>query len=359
MSLLVGPLALPLLVLAFGACREETATSPQAPSIVAAKGGGAGDDTPVVSKVSPDTVTQGVENRTIVISGSNFDQGSVVGFALDGIDRPDAIATNSTTYKSPKRLEANISVDASAPAVRYDVWVENFRGKRGLGAEKLEVKVSRAREWVPLRATFDDELGDALLNVGEVYVDGEQQIWARGTNNLIFVANTKPKGGDTPRTAFLAFGELSGSPTFAGPIHFDIRTFFPGQSAGGGLPYMDLGEQMVFGLRLYWKADGLYHRLRFNTWSDTEYEACGGDGVVPNALEGEEVVVTQLEDDPTSGGRRWRVDVLKGAASGGNGAVYCTAEEVKGPGKGRSSRGPFRYMGHFDVPFGLVVEEID
>jgi len=299
----------------------------------------------VVSSVDPPEAEQGV-TLDVTVLGRNFPKGDVDSctdpgqgctWAELGIDEvvDEKVKTNRSTWVSSRKLTANITIDAEAIPALYDAIV-SLRGRRGIGAEKFEVKVHPIQ--TIFEVSFDDAPDNALRSDGEgLYRDGEDEVYADGANNLIFVANPKAKGGDT-RTAALNFEG------FSGPIHFDIRTFYPGQTAGLGFPSIVPvpGGWQAFGLRLEWRADGLQHRLRFN---DT---GCGGDGVVPDKLEGEEVVVTRL------GPNRWKVDVLKGDPSGGDGfAAYCTAPAGKGP----FPRGPFTLQGNYAVPFRLVVEE--
>ena len=355
MSLLVGLLALPLLMLAFGACKEETATSLQAPSIVAAKGGGGND---YFFTFAPTAAEQGTTLDPLTVTAipgtdTEFPEGANVEIRLKG--KPVAtITTNSTTLENPTTLKANISISLEAKArADYEVIV-SYRGKRGLGAEKFEVKVHPNPIFEVSFDDQDDESGvDALRSDGGgPYLDGEDEVYANAEGNLIFVASAKArgKGGET-RTAYLDFGE-------AGPIHFDIRTFTDKDrvSAGHFFPEMDVGEELPFGMRFEWKGEcpdkpgDCIHRLRFND------AGCGG-GVVPEKMEGNEVVV----EHPNS--NEWRVYVQKGPASpdpaSSGGAVYCTAEAGKDRAGSPFPGGPFTFRGDdYLVPFGLTVKKV-
>ena len=119
------------------ACSDPASTSPEAPGLLAARGGGGGD--PVVQSVVPDSATQDT-TLDITVSGKNFDDGSVVELGQGGIASPK-IQTNSTTFLNPRKLKANITVALDADIGLYDVIVTSFRGRRGIGAEMVDIKV--------------------------------------------------------------------------------------------------------------------------------------------------------------------------------------------------------------------------
>lgn len=146
-----------------GACRERPMTGPfggaATPSEPAAArggngGGGGAGDTVLVTGVDPDSATRDT-TLDVTVSGDNFDAGSVVGWELNG-EPTDSIRTNSTTYVSPKRLVANITVAADAPLAQYDVTVTTVRHGRGVGIELFTVKPKPAygRSDITVDATF-------------------------------------------------------------------------------------------------------------------------------------------------------------------------------------------------------------
>jgi probable HAF family extracellular repeat protein len=111
-------------------CRE--GDEPTAPQVQAASAA-----TTTVSSVVPDSSKRGV-NLDITVSGSGFDQGSVVGLERQGVP-PAGITTNATTFVTPSKLIANITIAADADTGTYDVAVTTSRGRKGVGIELFAV----------------------------------------------------------------------------------------------------------------------------------------------------------------------------------------------------------------------------
>jgi hypothetical protein len=158
---------LSLLVL-FG-CAAETTTAPpvQGPNFAASGGSG-----PTVRSADPDS---GLQNTTIDVRvlGSGFDNGSKATWALAG-DTANAttkITTNSTRFVKSGELVANITIAADAPLALFDIVVVTSNGKKGIGIEKFEVKVSN--NGGPVSASFDDTSPYALQSDGGTYVDAQ------------------------------------------------------------------------------------------------------------------------------------------------------------------------------------------
>jgi probable HAF family extracellular repeat protein len=112
-------------------CHESD--EPTAPQVQAAIGGA----TTTVSSVVPDSSKRGV-NLDITVNGSGFDQGSVVGLERQGVPAP-GITTNATTFVTPRKLIANITIAADADTGKYDVAVTTARGRKGVGIELFAV----------------------------------------------------------------------------------------------------------------------------------------------------------------------------------------------------------------------------
>jgi probable HAF family extracellular repeat protein len=127
-----------LLALCVGAgCNPDTPTSSDSTELAVSRTSATG---PTVSATDPDT---GFRSTTIDVQvlGSGFDQGSGAIWALNG-DTSFAttrIKTNRTTYLSPKKLLANITIGADAPFDLYDVVVLTSGGKKGIGIELFAV----------------------------------------------------------------------------------------------------------------------------------------------------------------------------------------------------------------------------
>ena len=112
-------------------CRE--GDEPTAPRVQAATGGAA----TAVTGVVPDSAKRGL-NLDITVSGSGFDQGSVVGLERQGVPAA-GIKTNATTFVTPSKLIANITIAADADTGKYDVAVTTSGGRKGVGIELLTV----------------------------------------------------------------------------------------------------------------------------------------------------------------------------------------------------------------------------
>jgi probable HAF family extracellular repeat protein len=112
-------------------CRE--GDEPTAPQVQAATGGA----TTTVTSVVPDSAKRGL-NLDITVHGSGFDQGSVVGLERQGVPAA-GITTNATTFITPGKLIANITIAADADTGKYDVAVTTSSGRKGVGIELFAV----------------------------------------------------------------------------------------------------------------------------------------------------------------------------------------------------------------------------
>ena len=107
------------------------AQEPAGPSFAKAPSG------PTVASTDP---SSSVRDTTLVIrvAGSGFDNGSRVQFLLNGA-ADSAVVTNSTTFVSNTRLDANITIAADATPAYRDVAVTTSGGKKGIGTAKFQV----------------------------------------------------------------------------------------------------------------------------------------------------------------------------------------------------------------------------
>lgn len=91
-----------------------------------------------VTATAPDSASQDT-TLDVVVSGSNFDAGSVAQWAIGGV--PSAkVRTNSTRFVNSRKLIANITIAVDADPVLYDVLVTTPGGKKGIGTELFAVK---------------------------------------------------------------------------------------------------------------------------------------------------------------------------------------------------------------------------
>lgn len=152
-------------VLWIGGCQHEALVAPD--QVVTAKstnaGGGGGDKDPTVDSVFPDSALQDT-TLDVEVSGSNFDGGSQVSFEQGGV-AAEKVRVNSTTFVNPKKVLANVTVQADADTGLYDVAVTTSTGRKGVGVEMFEV-IER------LEATIEDsDTAGILSDGGGVYLD--------------------------------------------------------------------------------------------------------------------------------------------------------------------------------------------
>jgi probable HAF family extracellular repeat protein len=119
-------------------CREiQESTGPRVEPATVEAARAAGGGNPAVSSVTPDSSLRGV-TLDVTVNGSGFNQGSVARFERQGVPAA-GITTNKTTFVTPKKLIANITVAAGADTGKYDVGVVLLDGRKGVGIELFEV----------------------------------------------------------------------------------------------------------------------------------------------------------------------------------------------------------------------------
>jgi prepilin-type N-terminal cleavage/methylation domain-containing protein len=74
---------------------------------------------PTITSLSPSSRGQGAANQTIIVTGTNFQSGAVVGFSGTGI------TVNSTSFTNSTHLSVNVTVAANATVGARDVTVTN------------------------------------------------------------------------------------------------------------------------------------------------------------------------------------------------------------------------------------------
>jgi hypothetical protein len=157
--------------LLFAACEKDYPTGASRGSIDPAAKPSSGD--PIVSSAEPASAPQDT-TLDVTVTGSNFDAGSRVDLAIDGV-MTDKVRTNSTTFANPKKLVANITIAPDAIPDRYDVIVTTSKGKRGIGIERFEVTLRQGRTNL-YTVTFDGDLEGTVSDVTLDYRDPLKQI---------------------------------------------------------------------------------------------------------------------------------------------------------------------------------------
>ncbi|HET6360585.1 MAG TPA: hypothetical protein VFH11_00845 [Gemmatimonadota bacterium] len=159
------------------ACENDIPTGASRGSIdLAAKPSG----DPVVTAADPSTAPQDT-TLDVAVTGSGFDHGSRVDFGLDGVTT-EKVRTNSTTFVSPKKVVANITIAADAIPDRYDVIVTTSKGKRGIGIERFEVTLRQGRSNL-YTLTFG---GDLMGTVSGLTLDSRDPLKAINAGAVSF-----------------------------------------------------------------------------------------------------------------------------------------------------------------------------
>ena len=196
------------------ACEGDAPTSPDGLQIRAAKPpkDGGGDD-PTVTSADPSSGEQGAVGLQITIEGKGFEKGAKVAFHLSPEADPDVgMTVQSTEFVNETKLIAttDIALDAEVAARYISV---SFRGRRGIGTEKLfEVKENSGigqLEGTPLRArSLTGVMTDDVDEFGD-YEDGvdDMAVHLSGVNgNLMFRTADPP----TLREVFVTVDGIAG-----------------------------------------------------------------------------------------------------------------------------------------------------
>ncbi len=172
---LLLPIVPALSCLLLAACEKEYPTGASRGSIDPAAKPSSGD--PIVSSTEPASAPQDT-TLDVVVVGSNFDSGSRVDFAIDEVTT-EKVRTNSTTFVTPKKLIANITIALDAIPDRYDVIVTTTKGKRGIGIERFEVTLRQGRSNL-YTVTFGGDLEGSVSGVIVDFRDPLKQITTSG-----------------------------------------------------------------------------------------------------------------------------------------------------------------------------------
>jgi hypothetical protein len=177
-----------------GACEDSQPSSPELPSVRAAKGGGK----PLkVNATDPNVGEQGTVDLSVRVLGSGFDDGSpgspVVTWLLDG--DPTGVTTTFVDFGSnpDKELLTRITIDDEARLGLWDVEVQTLRGKKGIGMERFEVKTKTLPNHpIPIIVDFRDGSVDGVRSDdGTTYEDGLQGVTAQLLNDLLNALDTR------------------------------------------------------------------------------------------------------------------------------------------------------------------------
>lgn len=294
-----------VLMLAGGCATPEAIEGPTA--LAARASGGAN---PVVDATDPNQSPQD-STLDVLVLGSNFDSGSSAQFLLNGKVTPK-VKTNSTTFVSPTKLKANITIAVDAVVAPYDVQVTAAGGRKGIGIEKFSVlQKSNPGQWNPpqLTVTFGQGLGgtDAVRGDYDAYSPYVALAHIALNGNLVFWL-----GAGSPR-----FVKVK-TTAFDGVTRNRIFTNNHSNPGGGddsfGLLGMVEGStgSAVFEAELHVSSTAPYEVLRYG--KDCSGTGSGGGVVVP----ANKVITTRSAD-----GRTWTI-------AGSNG-VHCK-QVAKKPG---------------------------
>ena len=314
-------------VLALG-CGDRAPTAPDphyvAPDAALAKGGkpggpGGGGETadPVVASVDPSSGTQDT-TLDVEVSGDNFVDGSTVEFELAG-EPATGVITNHTTFVSPKRLVANITIAADAAEDLYDVAVKTPPGRKGVGLELFEI-VRKGSPNAPLMSVrLNSPQADPDLRVfddgGGDYVGAAEGTVVEVARQFRFVPNEgsskgRFSGGRTLCLRFLAAEETTGAgiPTVLEPdldadgvvcATGDLRTLWHSND-DLGLEAMVPGETMQAGARFVWADPKGQDEFRLEFFCFGMLQTPGGAEACVDLTD-----VTLVQDDET--GKTWQM----------------------------------------------------
>jgi hypothetical protein len=175
-----------LAAVAIGGCHDEAATEPEITGVQLAK---SKSQDPEVTGTDPTGAPQDT-TLDVEVSGSGFDNGSTVELKLSGVPT-EKVRTNSTRYRNPRTLIANITIAADAQIDFYDVEVTTFRGKKGIGTEMFEVFVRGGDRGagntllVEIRGTPSGELEGFFGEATPDFVSEMQEVVGKFDDNRI------------------------------------------------------------------------------------------------------------------------------------------------------------------------------
>ena len=92
-----------------------------------------------VDSASPSAAPQGTINLNVVVTGNGFKKGAIAQWFVTGTTNPGGVTVNSTSFKSPTQITANITVASDAVISGFDIVVRNADGRTGKGTDRFAV----------------------------------------------------------------------------------------------------------------------------------------------------------------------------------------------------------------------------
>src|ERR1041385_4391610 len=92
-----------------------------------------------VDSANPNAAPQGTLNLDVVITGNGFKKGATAQWFVTGTTNPGGVTVNSTTFKNPTQINANITVASDAVISEFDIVVRNADGRTGKGTDRFAV----------------------------------------------------------------------------------------------------------------------------------------------------------------------------------------------------------------------------
>src|ERR1041385_4820947 len=94
-----------------------------------------------VDSANPNAAPQGTLNLDVVITGNGFKRGAAAQWFVTGTTNPGGVTVNSTSFKSPTQITANINIASDAVISGFDIVVKNADGRTGKGTDRFAVTV--------------------------------------------------------------------------------------------------------------------------------------------------------------------------------------------------------------------------
>jgi len=285
---------------------------------------------PDVETFNPKEGAQG-ESFSMTVTGSGFEKAAEVVFVLDGADVSTIATTTRSVGKAGTNLTADVDIGLDAVVSEgYKVFVE-LRGRRGIGAEKFQVKVKPQQD-IPLDISFRNATTDGVKSDGGVYInelDGIDAVIVKGGELWFSARNSEARTVQVhlglPITAGFPFDSdrMPDRDPAVGVQPWIVTQDSPGDGFHGP------GHSMP--LYVTWNAEGKSWSLNFGATC----EAANGEHDQDDDFV--EVVTTDTG---------WTVESASSSENGS--AWFCTLE---GRGKNRG----WVTIGRFDTPFLMTL----
>jgi hypothetical protein len=92
----------------------------------------------VVTSATPSSTPQGTVGLDVTIAGQNFKKGAIARFLVTGTTNPGGVTVNSTTFKNPNTLVANVTTSDTALVAGFDIEIL-AAGRSGKGTDLFHV----------------------------------------------------------------------------------------------------------------------------------------------------------------------------------------------------------------------------